>query len=166
MTDKVEVKTDKKDLTIVCFSGDFDKILAAFVMATGAAATNRKVTIFFTFWGLNVLKTDFGRKALGKGILAKVFNFLLGGRNKLPLSRLNFGGASPCLMTSMMKKHNVATLPELIEAAHALGIRLLACEMALHILELERDDLIEEVADVVGVATFLNESENAHIIFV
>ncbi len=69
-------------------------------------------------------------------------------------------------MTSMMKKHNVATLPELIEAAHALGIRLLACEMALHILELERDDLIEEVEDVVGVATFLNESENAHIIFV
>ncbi len=166
MTDKVEVKTDKKDLTIVCFSGDFDKVLAAFVMATGAAATNRKVTIFFTFWGLNVLKKDFGRKALGKGILAKVFNFLLGGRNKLPLSRLNFGGASPDLMTSMMKKHNVATLPELIEAAHALGIRLLACEMALHILELERDDLIEEVEDVVGVATFLNESENAHIIFV
>ncbi len=166
MTDKVEVKTDKKDLTLVCFSGDFDKVLAAFVMATGAAATNRKVTIFFTFWGLNVLKKEYGRKALGKGVLAKTFNFLMGGRNKLPLSRLNFGGSSPDLMTSMMKKHNVATLPELIEAAHALGVRFQACEMALHILELERDDLIEEVEDVVGVATFLNESENAHIVFV
>ncbi len=160
------IMTDKKDLTLVCFSGDFDKVLAAFVMATGAAATNRKVTIFFTFWGLNVLKKDYGRKAQGKGFLAKAFNFLMGGRNQLPLSRLNFGGISPYLMTSMMKKHNVATLPELIEAAHALGIRLVACEMALHILELERDDLIEEVEDVVGVATFLNESENAHIIFV
>jgi len=156
----------KKDLTIVCFSGDFDKVLAAFTMATGAAATNRKVTMFFTFWGLNVLKKEQGRQWLGQGVLAKVFNFLMGGRKNLPLSRLNFGGMSPSLMTNMMKKHNVATLPELIEAAHALGIRLLACEMALHILELERDDLIEEVEDVVGVATFLNESENGHIIFV
>jgi len=170
MTDKQEQRVaknlDKKDLSLVCFSGDFDKVLAAFVMATGAAATNRKVTIFFTFWGLNVLKKDYGRKTIGKGFLAKAFNFLLGGRNHLPLSRLNFGGASPHLMTSMMKKHNVATLPELIEAASALGVRLVACEMALHILELERSDLIEEVEDVVGVATFLNDSENAHIIFV
>jgi len=158
--------SDKKDVTIVCFSGDFDKVLAAFTMATGAAATNRKVTMFFTFWGLNVLKKEQGRAWLGQGLMAKVFNFLMGGRKKLPLSRLNFGGISPSLMTGMMKKHNVATLPELIEAANALGIRLLACEMALHILELERSDLIEEVEDVVGVATFLNESENGHIIFV
>jgi len=161
-----DMSQTKKDLTIVCFSGDFDKILAAFTMATGAAATNRKVTMFFTFWGLNVLKKEQGRKWLGQGVLAKAFNFLMGGRQNLPLSRLNFGGISPSLMTGMMKKHHVATLPELIEAAHALGIRLLACEMALHILELERSDLIEEVEDVVGVATFLNESENGHIIFV
>jgi len=156
----------KKDVTIVCFSGDFDKIVAAFTMATGAAATNRKVTMFFTFWGLNTLKKEQGRTWLGKGFMAKMFNFLMGGRKNLPLSRLNFAGISPGLMTGMMKKHNVATLPELIEAAHALGIRMLACEMALHILELERSDLIEEVEDVVGVATFLNESENGHIIFV
>ena len=160
------MKNSKKDVTIVCFSGDFDKVVAAFTMATGAAATNRKVTMFFTFWGLNVLKKQQGRAWLGQGVLAKVFNFLMGGRKTLPLSRLNFGGVSPALMSSMMKKHHVATLPELIEAAHALGIRLLACEMALHILELERSDLIEEVEDVVGVATFLNESENGHIIFV
>jgi len=160
------MKHAKKDVTIVCFSGDFDKVVAAFTMATGAAATNRKVTMFFTFWGLNVLKKQQGRAWLGQGILAKAFNFLMGGRKTLPLSRLNFAGVSPALMSSMMKKHHVATLPELIEAAHALGIRLLACEMALHILELERSDLIEEVEDVVGVATFLNESENGHIIFV
>ena len=157
---------EHKDLTIVCFSGDFDKVVAAFTMAAGAAATNRKVTMFFTFWGLNVLKKKQGRAWLGQGILAKVFNFLMGGRGKLPLSRFNFGGISPSLMTSMMKKHNVATLPELIEASSALGVRFLACEMALHILELEREDLIDEVEDVVGVATFLNESENGHIIFV
>ncbi len=157
---------DKKDLTIVCFSGDFDKVVAAFTMATGAAATNRKVTMFFTFWGLNVLKKKQGRAWLGQGLMAKTFNFLMGGRKTLPLSRLNFGGVSAGLMTGMMKKHNVATLPELIEAANALGIRLLACEMALHILELGREDLVDEVEDIVGVATFLNESENGHIIFV
>lgn len=157
---------DKKDLTIVCFSGDFDKVVAAFTMATGAAATNRKVTMFFTFWGLNVLKKKQGRAWLGHGLMAKTFNFLMGGRKTLPLSRLNFGGISAGLMTGMMKKHNVATLPDLIEAANALGIRLLACEMALHILELKREDLVDEVEDVVGVATFLNESENGHIIFV
>jgi len=158
--------SDKKDVTIVCFSGDFDKVVAAFTMAAGAAATNRKVTMFFTFWGLNVLKKKQGRTWLGQGVLAKVFNFLMGGRKTLPLSRLNFGGISPSLMTSMMKKHNVATLPELIEAASALGVRFLACEMALHILELKREDLVDEVEDIVGVATFLNESENGHIIFV
>jgi len=158
--------SDKKDVTIVCFSGDFDKVVAAFTMAAGAAATNRKVTMFFTFWGLNVLKKKQGRTWLGQGVLAKAFNFLMGGRKTLPLSRLNFGGISPSLMTSMMKKHNVATLPELIEASTALGVRLLACEMAMHILELSREDLVDEVEDVVGVATFLNESENGHIIFV
>ena len=160
------MKESKKDVTIVCFSGDYDKVIAAFTMATGAAATNRKVTMFFTFWGLNVLKKKHGRAWLGHGFLAKAFNFFMGGRNTLPLSRMNFAGISPALMHGMMKNHHVATLPELIEAAHALGIRMLACEMALHILELERSDLIEEVEDVVGVATFLNESENGHIIFV
>ena len=90
----------------------------------------------------------------------------MGGLNNLPLSRFNFFGASSKLMTMMMKKNNVATLPELIEAAHALGIRIVACEMAMRILEVEQSDMIEEVQDVVGVATFLNDSENAHIIFI
>lgn len=162
----MNLPSDKKKISIVCFSGDFDKMIAAFTIATGAAATNREVTMFFTFWGLNALKKRKGRIAMGKGLMAKAFNFLMGGLNNLPLSRLNFFGASPKLMTGMMKKHNVASLPELVDAAHALGIRIVACEMALHILELEKSDLIEEVQDVVGVATFLNDSEDAHIIFI
>ncbi len=90
----------------------------------------------------------------------------MGGRRSLPLSRLNFGGISPMLMTGMMKKNNVATLPELIEAADALGIHLYACEMAMKILSVTKDDLVDSVQEVVGVATFLNESEDAHIIFI
>jgi len=162
----LNLPADKKKISIVCFSGDFDKMVAAFTIATGAAATNRDVTLFFTFWGLNALKKNRGRVATGKSMLAKTFNFLMGGLNNLPLSRLNFFGASPKLMSMMMKKHNVATLPELVEAAHALGVRIVACEMAMHILEVEKSDMIEEVQDVVGVATFLNDSEDAHIIFI
>ncbi|ATX81271.1 Peroxiredoxin family protein [Mariprofundus ferrinatatus] len=162
----MDLPVDKKKISIVCFSGDFDKIVAAFTIATGAAATNREVTMFFTFWGLNALKRNKGRAATGKSIMAKAFNFLMGGLNNLPLSRLNFGGISPKLMTGMMKKHNVATLPELVEAAHLLGVRIVACEMAMHILEIEKSEMIEEVKDVAGVATFLNESENSHIIFI
>lgn len=157
---------DKKKVSIVCFSGEFDKMVAAFTIATGAAATNREVTMFFTFWGLNALKKQQGRVALGKSVMARAFNFLMGGLKNLPLSRLNFFGASPRLMTGMMKQHNVATLPELVEAAHALGVKIVACEMAMRILEVEKHDLIDEVRDVVGVATFLNDSENAHIIFI
>jgi peroxiredoxin family protein len=158
--------SDHKKISIVCFSGDFDKIIAAYTIATGAAATNREVTMFFTFWGLNALKKKQGHSWLGKDFLSRAFNFLMGGRKSLPLSRLNFAGISPMLMTGMMKKNNVATLPELIEAADALGIRLYACEMAMQILGVTKDDLVDSVQEVVGVATFLNESEDAHIIFI
>lgn len=158
--------SEHKKISIVCFSGDFDKMLAAYTIATGAAATNREVTMFFTFWGLNALKKQQGHSWLGKDILSRVFNFLMGGKNNLPLSRLNFGGASPKLMSGMMKKNNVASLDELMEAATALGIRFYACEMSMHILGVSKEDLIDDVQEVVGVATFLNESEDAHIIFI
>lgn len=158
--------SEHKKISIVCFSGDFDKMLAAYTIATGAAATNREVTMFFTFWGLNALKKKQGHSWLGKDILSRTFNFLMGGKNNLPLSRLNFGGASPKLMSGMMKKNNVASLDELMEAATALGIRFYACEMSMHILGVTKEDLIDDVQEVVGVATFLNESEDAHIIFI
>ncbi len=157
---------NKKKLSIVCFSGDFDKAVAAFTIATGAAATNREVTIFFTFWGLNIIKKRTGHAWLGKDLLSRLFNFLMGGRRNLPLSRLNFGGLSPRLMTGMMRKSNVATFEELFAAASELGVRLVACEMAMHILGIRREDLVDQIEDVVGVATFLNESEDAHIIFI
>lgn len=156
----------KKKLSIICFSGDFDKALAAFTLATGSAAVNWEVNMFFTFWGLNILKKDRGRKFTGKGFLDRVFNFLMGGINKMPLSRFNFGGISPKLMTSMMKKNNVATFNELYDAAKALGIKLIACDMAMNILGIEKDDLDDYVEDVIGVATFLKLSEDAQVIFI
>jgi peroxiredoxin family protein len=156
----------KEKLSIVCFSGDFDRAVAAFTLATGAAPTNREVTIFFTFWGLNVIKKRRGHRWTGRGLLARFFNFLMGGRNNLPLTRLNFGGISPKLMTGMMKAKNVATLEDLFEAAKALGVGFVACEMAMHILELKKEDLVDQVTEVIGVSTFLDRSRDAKIIFI
>ena len=156
----------KEKLSIVCFSGDFDRAVAAFTIATGAAATNREVTMFFTFWGLNIIKRRGGHRWTGRGILARFFNFLMGGRNNLPLSRLNFAGLSPKLMIGMMRSKNVATLEELVEAAKELGVSFVACEMAMHILEINKEDLLEQVTEVIGVSTFLDRSRDAKIIFI
>jgi len=147
-------------------SGDFDKAIAIFTLASGAAAVNYEVNLFFTFWGLNNIKINKGRAFIGKGVLARFFNFLLGGRNNLPLSRLNFAGASPGLMTNMMKSRNVATLPELFQVSIALGVNFYACEMAMHVLGLTREDFIPEVKDVLGVATFLELSKGGQTLFI
>lgn len=153
-------------LSIIVFSGDFDRAVAAFTLATGAAAVNWEVNLFFTFWGLDIIKKKPGRSCIGNGLLARFFNFLLGGRNHLPLSRLNFGGLSPRLMTGMMRNRNVATLTELIEAAKKLKINFVACEMAMHILGITKADLIDEVKDVVGVPSFLSSSRDGQVLFI
>lgn len=153
-------------LSLICFSGDFDKAIAAFTLATGAAATNKEVSLFFTFWGLNIIRKNPGRAFKGDGFLTRFFNYLMGGVNKLPLSRLNFMGASPRIMTHLMRKKNVATLPELIESAKALGVKFIACEMAMHILDIKKEDLIDEVEEVIGVPTFLEHSKDAMTLFI
>jgi peroxiredoxin family protein len=157
---------EKKKLSIISMSGDFDKAIAVFTLASGAAAVNYEVNIFFTFWGLNLIKKNPGRAFLGRGFLARFFNFILGGRKHLPLSRLNFAGASPILMTGMMKKANVATLEELFEASKALGVNFYACEMAMNVLNLTEDDFIPEIKGVLGVATFLELSKDGQTLFI
>jgi len=160
------METNRKKLSLILFSGDFDKAIAAFTLATGAAAVNYEVNMFFTFWGLNVIKKSKSRKAIGKGFLTKMFNFLMGGFNNLPLSRLNFCGISPKLMTGLMKKRNVATLESLVEAAKALSVNFYACEMSMHILLLKKEDFIPEVKEVLGVAKFLEYSQNGEVLFI
>ncbi|MDR2849590.1 MAG: DsrE/DsrF/DrsH-like family protein [Verrucomicrobiota bacterium] len=153
-------------LSIIAMSGDFDKTIAVFTLASGAAAVGYEVNIFFTFWGLNAIKRKTGRGFIGQGFLARFFNFLLGGRRNLPLSRLNFAGLSPLLMTGMMRGKNVATLEELFQASIALGVNFYACEMAMHVLGLTRDDFIPEVKDVLGVASFLDLSKGGQTLFI
>lgn len=165
-TDRPKPLEENKRLSLICFSGEFDKLVATFTLASGAAAVGYEVSVFFTFWGLNVIRKARGRRPIGRGLLARFFNFLQGGSKTLPLSRLNFGGLSPKLMTHMMKKRNVATLPELIDASNALGVNLYACEMSMNILGTTAEDFIPEVKEVIGVAKFLEYSSGGERIFI
>ena len=155
-----------KKLSIICFSGDFDKAVAAFTLATGSAAVNYEVNIFFTFWGLNLLKAKKGRSFTGKGIAARVFGYLQGSFKNLPMSRLGFLGASPRIMGQLMKKRNVATLTELVDAAKALKVGFYACEMSMNILGLVKEDFDGYVQDVIGVPRFLELSEGGETLFI
>lgn len=161
-----ETATATKKLSLIAFSGDFDKLTAVFTLATGAAAVGYEVNIFFTFWGLDAIKRKEGRAFVGGSFLTRIFGFLMGGVRVTPTSRFNFLGLGPRIFRRLMRKNNVATLEELIEAAKALGINLYICEMAMHVLGLKRDDFIHEVKDVLGVATFLRISEGGRTLFI
>jgi peroxiredoxin family protein len=155
-----------KKLSIICFSGDFDKAVAAFTLASGSAAVNYEVNLFFTFWGLNLLKSRRGRTFSGKGLAARGFGYLQGGLKNVPMSRLNFTGASPKIMRRLMKKRNVATLEELIDASKALRVGFYACEMSMNILGLSKDDFDPYVQEVIGVSKFLEISEGGETLFI
>ena len=158
--------TGVRKLSLIAFSGDFDRLTAVFTLATGAAAVGYEVNIFFTFWGLDAIKRKQGRSFTGRGFLYRVFGLMMGGLGTAPASRFNFMGLGPKIFRYMMRRNNVATLEELLDAAKALGIHLYACEMAMHILGLEKGDFIHGVEDVLGVATFLKLSQGGQTIFV
>lgn len=157
---------EKEKLSIIAFSGEFDKLTAVFTLATGAAAVGYDVNVFFTFWGLDAIKVKRGRAFVGGNWLTRLFGFMMGGLSVTPTSRFNFLGIGPKIFRQLMRKNNVATLEELVDAANALGVNLYACEMAMHVLGLTKKDFIHEVKDVLGVATFLEISEGGQTLFI
>ena len=153
---------DNNRAAIVVMSGDMDKVFAAFIIATGCAAAGMETTLFFTFWGLNAIKT--GEPIKAKGFLGKMMGIMnRGGINRLNPSRFSFGGIGRILFSKMMRDKNVASLEELRQTAIDLDVHLLACKMNMDVMEISRDDLITEVEDVVGVATFVKEAANSKI---
>ena len=153
---------DNNKATIVVFSGDMDKVFAAFIIATGCAAAGMDTTLFFTFWGLNAIKT--GEPIKAKGFLGKMMGIMnRGGINRLNPSRFSFGGIGRILFNKMMRDKNVASLEDLRQTLIDLDVHLLACKMSMDVLEITRDDLIPEVEDIVGVATFVKEAANSKI---
>jgi peroxiredoxin family protein len=153
---------DNNRATIVVLSGDMDKVFAAFIIATGCAAAGMETTLFFTFWGLNAIKT--GKPIKARGFLGKMMGIMnRGGINRLNPSRFSFGGIGRILFSKMMRDKNVASVEELRQTAIDLDVHLLACKMSMDVMEIGRDDLIPEVEDIVGVATFVKEAANSKI---
>lgn len=149
----------KDGATMVVFSGNLDKALASMIIATGAAAMGKKVTIFFTFWGLSILK----KQKIQKKGLAKMFDIMLPkSANALPVSQMNMGGMGRKMIKSVMKQKNVDPLPVMIERAHQLGVKFIACTMSMDIMGIERTELFDFV-EYGGVATYLGDSEQANL---
>jgi peroxiredoxin family protein len=153
---------DNNRATIVVMSGDMDEVFAAFIIATGCAAAGMETTLFFTFWGLNAIKT--GEPIKAEGFLGKMMGIMnRGGINRLNPSRFSFGGIGRVLFSKMMRDKNVASLEELRQTVIDLDVHLLACKMSMDVMEISREDLIPEVEDIVGVATFVKEAANSKI---
>jgi peroxiredoxin family protein len=143
-------------VSLVVFSGDLDKVLAAFVIATGAAAVGMEVSIFFTFWGLSALKKS--RRIRGKKLLEQAFALLTpGNTNSLGLSQRNFGGIGAKLMRKMMRANGIASVEELVRMARDLGVRFVACQMSMDVMGISKDELLDGI-EVGGVATFLGDA--------
>lgn len=152
--------TEKNDKTFVVFSGDLDKTIAAFIMANGAAAMGRRVTIFFTFWGLNILRKP-KKVRVKKTFIEKMFGKMMPrGTKKLGLSRMNMHGMGAKMIRGIMKKKGVASLEELIDNALNHGVRLVACQMSMDIMGIHKEELLDGV-ELGGVATFLGSGEQS-----
>jgi peroxiredoxin family protein len=150
-----------KKLAMVVFSGDMDKLFAAFSIATGAAASNMDVTMFFTFWGLRALKK---RKRTGISPLGRLLGFFYGGDiNRASPSKMSFGGLGRWMFKKMMKAKRVPTLAEMRQTALDLGVKLHGCQMSMEVMEIPRDTMIDGVAQCVGVASFLEQARDADI---
>jgi peroxiredoxin family protein len=153
---------EKKKTTIILFSGELDKALAAFIIANGAAAYDHEVTIFTTFWGLNAFRKD-EHVAVKKGLLEKAFGKMMPrGPEKLGLSNMNFAGMGPKMIKHVMKKHNAMQLPELIEMAKEQGVKLVACTMTMDLLGIHQDELIDGV-ELAGVAAYLGDASEGNV---
>jgi peroxiredoxin family protein len=153
---------EKKKTTIILFSGELDKALAAFIIANGAAAYDHEVTIFTTFWGLNALRKD-EHVSVKKGFLEKAFGKMMPrGPKKMGLSKMNFAGMGPKMIKHVMKKHNAMQLPELIDMAKEQGVNLVACTMTMDLLGIQKEELIDGV-ELAGVAAYLGEASEGNV---
>lgn len=157
-----ESKTEQSNgQTIVVFSNDLDKALAAMIIANGAAASGKNVTLFFTFWGLNILRKS-NSKPVEKSFIDKMFGFMMPkGAEKLVLSKMNMGGMGTLMMKWVMKNKNVSTLVELIKSAQNNGVKFIACNMSMDIMGIKKEELIDGV-EIAGVAKYIAETNSSN----
>jgi peroxiredoxin family protein len=157
----VQEELPENRASIIVFSGDLDKVLPAFIIATGAAAMGMHVSLFFTFWGLNALKKR--RDLSGKGFLEKLFALMTPvGTEGLGVSKMNFFGIGAKLLRTLMKRKQVASLEELAQMAREMGVRIIACQMSMDVLGITKDELWDGI-EVGGVATFLADATKSRV---
>ncbi|MPN21919.1 Sulfur carrier protein DsrE2 [bioreactor metagenome] len=145
---------------MVVFSGDLDKAIASFIIATGAASMGKEVTMFFTFWGLNILKRK-DRPKVSKDTMEKMFDVMLPSHTgKLPLSKMNMAGMGPKMIEQIMKKHNVDDLDTLITNAINMGVKVVACSMSMDLMGIKKEEFIDGV-ELGGVAAYLGATEDS-----
>ncbi|MFD1608715.1 DsrE/DsrF/DrsH-like family protein [Oceanobacillus luteolus] len=154
--------TEKKNTNIILFSGDYDKTMAAFIIANGAAAYDHEVTIFATFWGLNAFRKD-EQVPVKKDFLEKMFGKMMPqGADKMGLSKMNFAGMGSKMIKHVMKKHNAVPLPDLIDMAKEQDVKLVACTMTMDLLGLQKEELIDGL-EYAGVAAYLADAEDGNV---
>ena len=151
-------------LSMIVFSGDMDKVLASFVIATGAAAMGMDVVMFFTFWGTPVLRNR-EKKVGGKDLMGKMFGAMLPkGANDVKLSKMNMGGMGTAMMKSLMKKKNIASVDQMLALAEELGVHIIICEMSMDLMGFKREEMIDYAhLNFGGVAKFVEEALNSKV---
>lgn len=154
--------SSKKQTTIVLFSGDYDKAMAAYIIANGAKAYDHEVTIFHTFWGLNALRKD-QTVETKKSLLEKIFAKKMprGARN-LPVSQMNYLGLGKKMITNIMKKHQAVPLENLVEMAQMQNVKLVACTMTMDLLGLQEEELLDDIV-YAGVGAYIADAEKGNI---
>jgi len=162
--DALSNKSPQNKISLIVFSGDLDKALAAFVIASGAVAMGMEAVMFFTFWGTPLLRAK-GKEAGDKDPMSKMFGAMLPtGARDAKLSKMNMGGMGTAMMKSLMKKKNVASLEEFLALAEELGVRIFICEMSMDLMGFKREEMIEyEHLTYGGVAGFLAEAQESKI---
>jgi len=154
---------EKEKLTIVVFSGELDRALAAFIVATTGASMGMDTTMFFTFWGLNIIKKNEGG-IRSKGLMRKMLNFMnRGGSKRLKLSRFHMLGLGTWMMKRLMKESNVPSIEEFIIMAKQMGVKMVPCSTTCGVMGLEQDSFLSEVESIAGAAFFLNEARQSGV---
>ena len=154
----------KNKLSMIVFSGDMDKLLASFIIATGAVAMGYEVVMFFTFWATPALR-DRRKKSKEKDFFGKLFGFMLPrGTSRVKLSKMNMGGMGTAMMKSLMKKKNVASLEDMVSLAAERGVRIYVCDMSMDLMGFKQEEMIDYPdLQFVGVAKFLEEAGDSKI---
>ena len=159
---ELSLRTPEDRAALVVFSGDLDRVMAAFVIATGAAASGLETSIFFTFWGLSALKKK-GARAVAKGFKQRMFALMTpAGTEGLGTSKLNFFGMGAVMLRSMMKEQGISSLEELMAMARDLGVQMTACTMSMDAMGIAREELVDGLG-YGGVAAFMADASRARV---